>query len=148
MLRSPAFIALVLFSPLTAAAQGTALQAGVRLRVEALAGRTTERTTGTLLRVSGDSLVIATKRGHEQPIALSALRRVQVSKGRSAPKGALKGFLIGAGVTAGLALYALAKSDEPEAAGMITAVLLPVFGFVGAIVGLVIGREGWATVPR
>jgi hypothetical protein len=145
---------------LTRAQDFNALRQGARIDVTPF---TSKHQVGTLILVTGDSLFY-TPEGREQSksIALSKLRLIKVSQGRSHSSGALRGFIIGTLVgAAGGATIAAAtwKEDSMDffcggsrgACAAFGAGMGGVFGLAtGTLFGALAGTERWQSVqlPR
>ena len=141
---------LLLTTPL--AAQEAELRPGARVRLSA-PGTLAGQLTGTVLERSTDSLLFATPNGTPTRLALSALDRVEVSRGESRARGALKGTAWGAGVGIGLGLISVAAGNEcadfdtvcPTDTEFVTSTALG-GAVIGAIIGAIVGSERWQTL--
>lgn len=153
--RSAAF-GLVLLAMLSApaSAQLTEMRPGARVRLGA-PGLLAGRLTGTVLERSTDSLIFATPNGTPTRLPLSALDRVEVSRGRSRTRGALKGATWGAGIGLGLGLISVAAANEcssldsscPTDSEFVTSTTVG-STVIGAIIGAIVGSERWQELRR
>jgi len=111
------------------------------------------RLVGTLARVTGDTLWLASRAGADPAIALRVgVRRLEVSLGRRShvARGAIIGAIVG-GAATGLFLAAfcsdpdtLCEADEFAKVGLIIG-LPPVA--LGTAIGLIASHERWVPVP-
>lgn len=129
------------------------LREGVRVRVESPGA---PRVTGIVHSVSPDSIVVfaepgATKLG----FARTSIRKLEVSQGRSAASGAMKGALWGGGIFGAIGLIAAVSADsDPNSDYYLVgespyalALLLAVEGAgFGAIIGGFVRSEKWDNV--
>jgi hypothetical protein len=157
MRRSIALAALAACVAWPAEAQEpSALAPGARVRVAALGFITP--VTGSVVRVSGDSIWLLTKPdGSVLGVPLAALRRVEVSRGpntrgRTAARRAGAGLLIGGtiGAVLGAATYDPGAFIGPHDRGGNALVGGAVFGALGALGGALYGLaapgERWTLV--
>jgi len=136
----------------------SSLRQGVRIRIQEENG---EKTVGNFLVMHGDSLRFAPGHQQERDLPISAVRNIDVSKGRSHGRGLLKGALIGAaaGIAGGALLGAAAYKDTSDptigcedmlvcSRGVSAAVGAVFYGAVGVVLGsaygAVKGSEVWA----
>lgn len=136
--------------PLTA--QLAELQPGTRVRVRG--SEVAGRLQGVVLSRSGDSLTVSRPTGPPIPLALSALSRVEVSRGKSRSRGAWRGLLWGAGIGAVLGLV---PTDDPECdrdpdafgcGSRAESMVLTAIGgsVIGVPIGAIVGVERWETL--
>lgn len=138
---------LLLAAPLCA--QQAELRPGARVRLSA-PGTLAGQQTGTVLERSTDSLLFATPNGTPTRLALAALERVEVSRGRSRSRGALKGTAWGAGIGIGLGLISVAAGNEcsaldsvcPTDTELVTSTIVG-SAVIGVIIGAIVGSESW-----
>ncbi len=134
------------------AAQVAELQPGTRVRVRGsdVAGRL----QGVVLSRSGDSLTVSRPNGPPIPLVLSAMSRVEVSRGKSRGRGAWRGLLWGVGIGAVLGLV---PTDDPECdrdpdafgcGSRAESMALAAIGgsVIGVPIGAIIGVERWETL--
>ena len=146
-------VAVIVAVPLDA--QVSELTVGARLRVrapDAVAGRL----TGVVVARTADSLTLTRSNAAPVAIPLVSLTEVEVSRGRSRSRGALKGAAWGAGVSAvfGGLLIGEETCEEPTAPANctpMTRVESVAYGAVsgallGAIIGVFVGSEHWERV--
>jgi hypothetical protein len=136
-------------------AQPAGVPLGARLRLDApsIGGRT----KAVLLDWRGDSLRIATAGGAPVVLPLSAVRSIEVSRGKSRLLGVGVGALWGAGIYGALGLAIIARWDpgcehvvgECHPPNKLGAMVLMLEGgaMLGAIVGAIVGRERWQRLP-
>lgn len=131
------------------AQRDTALHPGLRVRVTSTS---TRDVTGVVSQARADSIVVFTEpNGATLAFATPEIRKLDVSRGRSAGEGAKKGALWGGGIGAGLAVLvaAIAASDKNSygndvysvgdfAANMVGGGLV-----WGAIIGAFVKAERW-----
>ena len=130
-------------------AQSDPIAAGARVRYRLSRGD--DRSTARVVERSADSLVVRRGDGTVERLGLATLQDLEVSRGRSHPRGAGKGALIGGGIAAAITAIAGGTSDEMDTddiPGLV--VVSALFGVIGAIpsslVGFVVGSEGWTRV--
>jgi hypothetical protein len=127
----------------------------VRIRLDREAGRKRggREVTGKLIEAGTERLVVALARDRRVEVSRATIERVDVSRGRSRGKGALKGFAIGAGL--GLTFFGPARAvcrDDGflacvgEDAGLYLGT--PLLGAIGAGIGAIRGAEQWRTVEH
>ncbi len=140
-----------------AAQDAPAIPLGVRVRVQGSPPRR-EATTGTLLGLTRDSVLLATGDPNvRRAFALASLSEVAVSRGRHSRtgRGALIGLISGtvAGVASGLILcvHADCESSGGDFAGLAAATLglggALVGTGLGALIGSFIHTERWESMP-
>ena len=151
-MRFAAFAILVLCTTharvLRAQASLVELQPGARVRVEA-PGAVAGRYVGTILTRSGDTLTLGGPNAAPVRLTLDRFTSVEISRGKSRSKGALRGIAWGAPIglaigllTSGLADDCVTCTNEPsDAEGVTFATLGGVLW--GAGIGALIGRERW-----
>ena len=131
------------------AQQTTTLHPGQRVRVSSTSSKDI---TGVVSQARADSIVVFTEpTGATLAFATPDLRRVEVSRGRSALEGAKKGAMWGGGVGGGLALLvvAIAASDRNTynnyeySAGEFAANMVGGGLTWGAIIGAFVKAERW-----
>lgn len=136
-----------------AEAQYPELQPGttIRMRGSQLAGTV----RGIIVARSGDSLTVARTNAGPLTIAISSLNSVDVFRGKSRGRGALRGALWGVGVGALLGLVPADESEcelDPEVPGcgsVAQSVALTAIGggVTGSLIGVAIGVEQWDKMP-
>ncbi len=143
--RSVSVAALALLSSLSlpvsrAEAQLANLIPGVRARIRA-PGSINGRLTGTVMSRTADSLSIATENGVPLQLPLSRLTAVEISRGKSRSRGAMKGALWGGGVGLLSGLFSdsgtSASRGEVFAAGVLGGVIS------GVVIGALVQSESW-----
>ena len=126
------------------------LAPGARVRIRA-PGIVAGRYTGTVLSRTADTLVVASSAAASVRAPISSLTSVEVSRGKSRSRGALKGIAWGApiGLGAGL-LTAAALSSDPDYGGLdgvskgeFVGQALVGGAIWGAIIGAIVGSERW-----
>ena len=150
-------------TPLIGTAQQLSEESRVRVRItgelangSVIPSKKSQAIVGRFLAMDDEHLILAVGKP-PQSIRLprSAVTSVEMSRGRSRLKGALIGAGVGGlvGVVWGLVAYSQCKSEPSTGAFSIDLcgleILAPVVTgpSVGAVVGLVIGKEQWAKVP-
>lgn len=129
------------------------LRQGARVRVEA-PGVVRNRFVGTLLFPPADSLVLGSEGGPPITLRTSQLTSLEVSTGRSATEGGLRGLLIGAPV-GGILGALFSRGGEvkcldcaPSSTTVQDALIMgAVGGGAGFLMGALVGREHWRRVP-
>ena len=162
MTRQFAFAALlVACTALAAKAQFPEVQPGVRIRVVA-PGAVAGRFKGTVLQRTADSLVVGAPNTMPLHIPIARITELEISRGKSRGKGALRGILWGAPIGAGAGLVSMSaiNSCDVRYPGTLNRpctdatsgdkarwVLLSTVSFSlwGAGIGALIGREDWAS---
>lgn len=137
---------LVLAAPL--AAQSPELVPGSRVRFAT--SQRASLATAVVLERRADSLRVAPEKGVPFMVAVEDLQRVSVSRGKSHSKGAWTGALWGAGLGAAIGLMSASPSSssceylcsDPDPAGLATVSAIG-FGFVGLLIGGIVGKEAW-----
>jgi hypothetical protein len=153
----PFLLTASLLAPHRAAAQLSELQAGLRVRVTAppLLGSRYDATIGAR---RADTLSLVKTGASPIDVPLSAIRHVEVSRGKSRSAGAKRGLLWGAGVSVAVILYR-ATRPERDATGQCprqpckatfrledaATVLLGPAAW-GSAIGALVGRERWETL--
>jgi hypothetical protein len=129
------------------AQQTTALHPGQRVRVTSTSSKDV---TGVVSQARTDSIVVFTEpTGATITFATPDVRKVDVSRGRSAAEGAKKGALWGAGIGAGFAVLiaAIAASDNNQNAhynvGEFAANMVGGGLTWGAVIGAFVKAERW-----
>ncbi len=152
--RSVLVTAVALLSMVTvpvscAEAQLTNLVPGVRTRIRA-PGTVSGRLTGTLMTRTSDSLSIATEQGVPLQLPLSALTSVEVSRGKSRSRGAMKGALWGGGIGLLVSLLPDPSNTSEEncttdcfSRGEFVAYAVISTALTGAVIGAIIQSESW-----
>ncbi len=141
----------VCFPGAAAHSQMAELQPGVRVRIRA-PGEIAGRLTGVVVARSADSVTITRSGGTPVAVALAKLSTLDISRGKSRSRGALRGTLWGAAVGLGLGAIAPITTEtcaagsarcEPISRGEF--VQLMVLGSVvwGAGIGAIVGSERW-----
>ncbi|MDB4947381.1 MAG: hypothetical protein JWM27_30 [Gemmatimonadetes bacterium] len=150
-------------SPDRTALYGTPLRVGTWVRVTQDSARD-RRVTGTLLLANGSRISIASRDGDPLTIAPDAVRRLEVSQGRTGGAGMRKGAKVGLMVgiatsVVGFALGSLADSGNPGCGecsiditgkGIAVLLALPITlttTGLGALIGAGTGGEQWRSVP-
>jgi len=144
-------LAILLSAPLfSLGAQPIGVHEGQRVRITSMSNKDV---VGVLSHAGTDSVVVFTEpTGAPLAIATGELRRVDVSRGRSAGEGAKRGAIWGAAVGAGLGLlFSVAYLDsDPNANNRPLAAVAPVTvsGLMwGAVIGAFVKAERWDRVP-
>ncbi|MFN2566738.1 MAG: hypothetical protein ABR499_17210, partial [Gemmatimonadaceae bacterium] len=108
-------LVLLPFLPLDAARaqQFSELAPGARVRIQA-PGIVAGRYTGTVLSRTTDTLVVASSAAASARVPITALTSVEVSRGRSRSRGALKGIAWGGSIGLGIGLVAAALSESED----------------------------------
>jgi len=129
------------------AQQQTTLLPGQRVRVTSTSSKDV---TGVVSQVRADSIVVFTEpTGATLAFATPDLRKVDVSRGRSAAEGAKKGALWGAGIGAGFAVLvaAIAASDSNQndnySVGEFAANMIGGGLTWGVVIGAFVKAERW-----
>lgn len=132
-----------------AEAQLAELQPGTRVRVRGadIAGRL----QGVVLTRVGDSLTIARPSGPPLPSTIGTLSQVEISRGKSRGRGALRGLIWGAGIGAVFGLIPVDDAEcdrDPSAYGCgsrAESMVLSALGgsMIGVPIGAIIGVERW-----
>jgi hypothetical protein len=126
------------------------LAPGARVRIRA-PGIVAGRYTGTVLSRTADTLVVASSAAAVARVPVSSLTSVEVSRGKSRSRGALKGIAWGApiGLVVGLLAAAALSSDpnygglEETSKGEFVAQSFAGGAIWGAIIGAIAGSERW-----
>ena len=126
------------------------VQAGARVRLQAPTVAR-GRVIGTVARTEPAAIVVLRDAGGELTVPVAALLEMDVSRGTSSGRGALKGAIWGGG--AGLAVGALVavstKSEDyyaPMSDGQTVALLTISGAAIGVPIGALIGCERWDRV--
>ena len=144
-------LVILLSAPLLSlGAQPIGVHEGQRVRITSMSNKDV---VGVVSHAGTDSVVVFTEpTGAPLAIATGELRRVDVSRGRSAGQGAKRGAIWGAAVGAGLGLITAASlwDNSPDANNQplqaVTAVTVS-YLWVGAIIGAFVKAERWDRVP-
>lgn len=137
-----------------ASAQLAELQLGARVRVRA-PGEVAGRLTGMVLSRSADSLTMSRPNATPLTLAIAKLSTVEISRGKSRSRGALKGIAWGAASGLGLGLTPITESTctggtsavrgtcEPVSRGSFIWTMVVGSVTIGAGVGALVGSERW-----
>ena len=152
------FLAVLLIAlPVTSQAQAPDVRPGKRVRIDA-PGVIAGPFTGTILKRTSDTLVVGGPDVEPISIALSRVRSLEISGGKSRWRGAYKGTLWGGGIGAGLGFATASELRQcrttsgvrncdlpvPDAAKELYVAAFAYVGVVyGAIIGAIIGSERW-----
>lgn len=138
-------------APMLAQAQLAELRPGVRVRIRAPA-TVAGLLTATVVRSTADSVSFAASNAVVTTVPTAGLTSVEISRGKSHGKGAVRGLMWGVGVGAGLGLLVVLPKGYCEetygtgsscSKGQDFADIMLGSLVVGSAVGAVIGRERW-----
>lgn len=126
------------------AQEAASLRQGIRIRVTPVQGKAE---VGTFTRIAGDSLSYVSARAPYVPLnlALSEVKRVEVSAGLNRGRGALIDGLLGTGI--GVAAGAILGAARYDTAAPLGAVGGAAGLVIGSVLGAIRGRESWRAVP-
>jgi hypothetical protein len=144
-------LAILLSAPLfSLGAQRIGVHEGQRVRITSMSNKDV---VGVVSHAGTDSVVVFIEpSGALLAIATGELRRVDVSRGRSAGEGAKRGAIWGTAVGAGVGLlFSVAYWDNSPNANnqplqAVTAVTVS-YSLLGAIIGTFVKAERWDRVP-
>ncbi len=140
-----------------AIAQMAELRPGVRVRIEA-PGEIAGRLTGLVVARSADSLTVSQSDATPLTVAIAKVSTLQISRGKSRTRGALKGIIwaaptglamgftpIGDATCSGVPTRCVPVSRRSWVVTMVTGSVV-----IGAGVGALVGSERWvqAALPR
>lgn len=129
-------------------AQLAEVQPGARIRVRSPA-RIAGRAVGIMIGRSSDSLTFAREGAAPVPLALRDITLLEVSRGKSRGRGAIRGMVLGGaiGLVLGAAEYEEGKCDGTICSRGTAAELGAIGGvLVGSVLGAAIGVERWERV--
>jgi hypothetical protein len=140
------FLVLVLLAPLTStdAQQLSEVAPGARVRIRA-PGVVAGRYTGTVLSRTADTIAIASSGASSVRVPVASLTSVEVSRGKSRSRGAIKGAAWGAGIGLIFGVLTTGISDDVGygSEGEYLAANLVGGAFWGALIGAIAGSERW-----
>ncbi len=119
----------------SAEAQLSSLIPGVRTRIRA-PGSINGRLTATVTSRTADSLSIAMESGVAVQLPLSAITSVDISRGKSRSKGAMKGAFWGGGVGMLSGLFSDSSTEEDVSRGEVFAAGVMAGVISGAVIGV------------